>query len=110
MIIVTHEMSFAQEISDKVVFMDGGVVVEKRHPFRYFRKSSKRTHDTVSSAISAKRRRIKMDNKITFIEADEVYRELTMQECIPLMSEAMRNFSDGKYIQPLRTVHISASQ
>ena len=29
MIVVTHEMSFAEEIADKVVFMDGGVIVEE---------------------------------------------------------------------------------
>ncbi len=29
MVVVTHEMSFAKEISDKVIFMDGGVIVEQ---------------------------------------------------------------------------------
>ena len=29
MIVVTHEMHFASEVADKVVFMDGGVVVEE---------------------------------------------------------------------------------
>ena len=29
MIVVTHEMHFAREVADKVVFMDGGVVVEE---------------------------------------------------------------------------------
>ena len=29
MIVVTHEMSFAEEAATQVVFMDGGVVVEK---------------------------------------------------------------------------------
>lgn len=29
MIIVTHEMSFAQEAASKVIFMDGGVIVEQ---------------------------------------------------------------------------------
>ncbi|MFN8082784.1 MAG: amino acid ABC transporter ATP-binding protein [Dermatophilaceae bacterium] len=32
MIVVTHEMGFAKEVSDHVVFMDGGVVVEEGHP------------------------------------------------------------------------------
>jgi polar amino acid transport system ATP-binding protein len=32
MIIVTHEMGFAREVADKVVFMDGGVVVESGPP------------------------------------------------------------------------------
>lgn len=29
MLVVTHEMSFAKEVADRVVFMDGGVVVEE---------------------------------------------------------------------------------
>jgi len=32
MIVVTHEMSFAREVADHVVFMDGGVVVEEGDP------------------------------------------------------------------------------
>lgn len=32
MIVVTHEMSFAEEVADKVVFMDGGYVVEEGSP------------------------------------------------------------------------------
>ncbi|HUO70215.1 MAG TPA: amino acid ABC transporter ATP-binding protein [Solirubrobacteraceae bacterium] len=32
MIVVTHEMGFAREVADSVVFMDGGVVVEEGKP------------------------------------------------------------------------------
>ena len=32
MIVVTHEMGFAREVADRVVFMDGGVVVEQGAP------------------------------------------------------------------------------
>jgi polar amino acid transport system ATP-binding protein len=32
MIVVTHEMGFAREVADRVVFMDGGVVVEQGEP------------------------------------------------------------------------------
>ena len=32
MIVVTHEMSFAREVADHVVFIDGGVVVEQGKP------------------------------------------------------------------------------
>jgi len=32
MIVVTHEMSFAREVADHVVFIDGGVVVEEGDP------------------------------------------------------------------------------
>jgi polar amino acid transport system ATP-binding protein len=34
MMIVTHEMGFAREVADRVVFMDGGVVVEEGSPER----------------------------------------------------------------------------
>jgi len=32
MIVVTHEMAFARDVADRVVFMDGGVVVEQGDP------------------------------------------------------------------------------
>jgi polar amino acid transport system ATP-binding protein len=32
MIVVTHEMGFAREVGDALVFMDGGVVVEAGNP------------------------------------------------------------------------------
>ena len=32
MVVVTHEMGFAREVADEVVFMDGGVVVERGDP------------------------------------------------------------------------------
>ncbi|MFJ8752866.1 amino acid ABC transporter ATP-binding protein [Streptomyces sp. NPDC102441] len=34
MLVVTHEMSFAKEVADRVVFMDGGVIVEEGTPER----------------------------------------------------------------------------
>ena len=36
MIIVTHEMEFARDVADKVMFMDGGVVVEEGTPAEVF--------------------------------------------------------------------------
>jgi polar amino acid transport system ATP-binding protein len=32
MIVVTHEMGFAREVASRVVFMDGGVIVEQGPP------------------------------------------------------------------------------
>lgn len=32
MVVVTHEMGFAKEVADKVIFMDGGVIVEQGSP------------------------------------------------------------------------------
>ncbi len=34
MMVVTHEMTFAREVADRVVFMDGGVIVEDGTPDR----------------------------------------------------------------------------
>ena len=36
MIVVTHEMGFAREVGDRVVFMDDGVVVETGVPSEVF--------------------------------------------------------------------------
>ena len=33
MVIVTHEMAFARDVSDHVIFMDGGVIVEEGNPY-----------------------------------------------------------------------------
>jgi ABC-type polar amino acid transport system ATPase subunit len=32
MLVVTHEMGFARNVADRVVFMDGGVIVEQGPP------------------------------------------------------------------------------
>jgi polar amino acid transport system ATP-binding protein len=32
MVVVTHEMSFARDVADHLVFMDGGVIVEAGAP------------------------------------------------------------------------------
>ncbi|WP_353189751.1 amino acid ABC transporter ATP-binding protein [Pandoraea pnomenusa] len=36
MLVVTHEVRFARDVADRVVFMDGGVVVEDAPPARFF--------------------------------------------------------------------------
>ena len=36
MLIVTHEMNFAKEVADKVIFMDGGIVLEEGTPSEIF--------------------------------------------------------------------------
>jgi len=36
MLVVTHEMGFAREMADRVVFMDGGVIVEQGTPSEIF--------------------------------------------------------------------------
>jgi len=36
MVVVTHEMSFARDVADRIVFMDGGVIVEEGKPDQLF--------------------------------------------------------------------------
>ncbi len=36
MVVVTHEMGFAREVADRVLFMDGGVIVEEGSPEEIF--------------------------------------------------------------------------
>ena len=35
-VVVTHEMGFAKEVSDRVVFMDEGEIIEENHPETFF--------------------------------------------------------------------------
>jgi ABC-type polar amino acid transport system ATPase subunit len=36
MVVVTHEMGFAKEVGDRVIFMDGGYIVEENTPDELF--------------------------------------------------------------------------
>ena len=36
MLVVTHEMGFARDISDRIVFMDGGIILEDGTPDEIF--------------------------------------------------------------------------
>ncbi|MBS3971669.1 MAG: amino acid ABC transporter ATP-binding protein [Erysipelotrichia bacterium] len=49
MLIVTHEMSFAKDVADKVVFMDQGVVVEAAHPSVLFNSP---THERTKAFLA----------------------------------------------------------
>lgn len=40
MAIVTHEMGFAREVADRVLFLDGGNLVEDAHPSEFFTNPS----------------------------------------------------------------------
>ena len=53
MIVVTHEMSFAQDVADKVVFMDQGVIVEEGSPQDIFvHPKEERTKQFLSRFVS----------------------------------------------------------
>ncbi|GAA8845159.1 amino acid ABC transporter ATP-binding protein [Helicobacter pylori] len=63
MIVVTHEMAFARDVADRVVFMDGGVVVEQGAPkevinnpqhsrTKDFLKRLRAEHEKVAEAVA----------------------------------------------------------
>ena len=45
MVIVTHEMYFAKDVSDRMIFMDQGVIVEETTPEELFASSNQRTRE-----------------------------------------------------------------
>lgn len=52
MVIVTHEMGFAREVADRVIFMDGGVIVEEGAPEAVFGNPKEaRTQDFLSKVL-----------------------------------------------------------
>ncbi len=64
MAVVTHEMGFAREVASRVIFMDGGAILEGKHALRSFstirriparRRSSRKSYDP--AAASGDRRR-----------------------------------------------------
>ena len=53
MIVVTHEMGFAKEVADKVIFMDGGVIVEQGTPEEVLvNPAEERTKNFLSKVLS----------------------------------------------------------
>lgn len=49
MIVVTHEMGFAREVADRVIFMDGGFIVEENVPEELFSQPS---HERTQSFLN----------------------------------------------------------
>ncbi len=47
MIIVTHEMQFARELSDRIIFMDQGVIKEQGTPDEVFASENERVRDFI---------------------------------------------------------------
>ena len=53
MIVVTHEMAFARDVSDEVIFMDGGVIEEAGSPHKIFTDPEKdRTREFLSRFLN----------------------------------------------------------
>lgn len=53
MVVVTHEMNFAREVADRVVFMDGGVILEQGSPREIFDKPTHERTKEFLGTISA---------------------------------------------------------
>ncbi|MEA2180379.1 MAG: glutamate transport system ATP-binding protein [Solirubrobacteraceae bacterium] len=52
MVVVTHEMGFAREVCDRIVFIDGGVIVEQGPPEEFFTAArSERAREFVDKII-----------------------------------------------------------
>lgn len=52
MVVVTHEMGFAREVSDRVIFMDGGYIVEEGNPQELINHpKEKRTIDFLNQVL-----------------------------------------------------------
>ena len=52
MIVVTHEMGFAREVSNRVIFMDGGYIVEEGTPEEIFKNAKQdRTRQFLSKVL-----------------------------------------------------------
>jgi general L-amino acid transport system ATP-binding protein len=53
MIVVTHEMGFAKQVADSVVFMDEGEIIEKASPSKFFENpESERTKIFLSQILA----------------------------------------------------------
>ena len=52
MVVVTHEMGFAKEVGDRILFMDGGNIVEQGTPEEMFTNAkNSRTIDFLSKVL-----------------------------------------------------------
>ena len=52
MLVVTHEMGFAREVCDRLVFIDGGIIVEEGPPAEFFANArSERAREFVDKII-----------------------------------------------------------
>ncbi|MNI80533.1 Glutamine transport ATP-binding protein GlnQ [compost metagenome] len=53
MVVVTHEMGFAREVADRVIFMDQGQIVEEAAPEQFFAEPrEERTKTFLSRVLS----------------------------------------------------------
>lgn len=53
MIIVTHEMSFAREVSDRIIFMEDGLIQEEGTPEELFHSSKERVQEFIGKLAAS---------------------------------------------------------
>ena len=58
MIVVTHEMEFARDVSHRVIFMDKGVIAEEGKPEDLFTNPKEDRTKSSFNAISNKKKRL----------------------------------------------------
>ncbi|MBQ3864950.1 MAG: amino acid ABC transporter ATP-binding protein [Clostridia bacterium] len=52
MVVVTHEIGFAREIADRIIFLDGGVIVEEGEPESFFQNpKTQRAKDFIDKIL-----------------------------------------------------------
>jgi ABC-type polar amino acid transport system ATPase subunit len=78
MLVVTHEMGFAREVCDRLVFIDGGLIVEEGPPAELMGKA-------IAAKLGVKPKFIEAisDNRIPFLEdgtADVILSTMTINE------------------------------
>lgn len=52
MVIVTHEMNFAKDVSNRMIFMDKGVIVEETTPELLFTSTNQRTREFLENIMT----------------------------------------------------------
>ncbi|MNC74252.1 L-cystine import ATP-binding protein TcyC [compost metagenome] len=55
MVVVTHEMKFAEEVADQVILMDNGVIVEQGAPHQVLRQSTNERTRSFLSRLNEQR-------------------------------------------------------
>jgi putative glutamine transport system ATP-binding protein len=51
MVVVTHEMGFARQVADRIIFLDNGVIIEEAEPEEFFEQPKNERTITFLSKI-----------------------------------------------------------
>lgn len=53
MVVVTHEMGFAREVADRILFMDDGKIIEDTTPAQFLQVPNKKEHVYFKSSVKS---------------------------------------------------------